>query len=291
MFVALERETGKLVWRAERPPRESFVSDPLLVQEKLAAFTITRGEQQQNTLQLVTLDPETGETLAQHEVLRLRDSWWTRRYFAAAALDDSLIASLAGATLCCDASGNLRWIRTQTVLPAEEESSWVTQRFQPPLVHGGRLYVAQPGVRMLECLDPDSGDAHWTRVLPGVQGILGFAAGRVIVESNEGLTALDAQTGQSAWRRQIDDRLDAALCDDTHILLASSQPRRDSDHRRVALVWLNPADGAQQGEAEIPQLEHRFPYLAALVADDNRLLAFFGGGEDEPRRELVEFSK
>lgn len=297
MLVALERDSGKLVWRAERPSRESIISDPLLVQEKLACFTITRGEQQENLLQLVTLDPDTGETLEQDEVLRLRDSWWTRRYFAATALDDGLVASLGGATFCCDLSGNLRWVRTQTVLPTEEESSWVTQRFQPPLVrggklHGGKLYVAQAGVRTVECLDPESGDALWTRILPDVHGILGFATGRVIVEEENRITALDAATGQAAWHTEVQRRLDAAVCDDKHLVLACRQPVTDANGpQRVALIWLNPADGAQQGEAVFSQLEHRAPYLGGLVPDGNRLFAFYGAGDDEPRRELVELKR
>ena len=49
-------------------------------------------------------------------------------------------------------AGNVRWVRTQVVLPADEDPRWVLQMYQRPLVKSGRLYVAQPGVRTVECL-------------------------------------------------------------------------------------------------------------------------------------------
>jgi hypothetical protein len=291
MLVALERDSGKIVWSSRRPSQEQYVSDPLLLQGKLLAFTLANTDQRESVLRLVTLDTATGEAREQHELLRLRQSWWTRRYFAAAALDNTLAANLGGATLCCDLSGNLLWVRRQTVLPAEEESDWVRQRFQPPQLHEGRLYVAQPGVRTVECLDPATGDLYWAKMLPDVQGIVGLSPGKVLVETNERLIALAAQTGEEVWRRVTQQRLDAHACGEQSIVLARrvSPENKRAESDRVALVWISTADGKVQQTVQFDELEHNDSRLGGLTALDGRFFAFYGTGEDNPQRQLVEF--
>ncbi|MEQ8790650.1 MAG: PQQ-binding-like beta-propeller repeat protein [Pirellulaceae bacterium] len=291
LIVALERESGKIVWTANRSGREHFVSDPLLMQGKLLAFTMAQSEQRESALRLVTLDPATGEVQTQHELIRLRDSWWTRRYFAASALDNALVANLGGATLCCDLNGAVRWVRRQTVLPCEEEPDWVRQRFQPPLAHEGRLYVAQSGVRAIECLDAATGDLRWSKTLPEIQGVVGFGPGKVLVETDDRLLALDAESGDELWDRSTEQRLDAvAGGGETMVLgrvVTPDEQRRESD--RVALTWLSTADGSVQQTVEFDALQHRHPHLGGLLPFAGRLFAFYGAGEDDPNRELVEF--
>jgi hypothetical protein len=121
-----------------------------------------------------------------------------------------------------------------------------------------------------------------------VRGILGFAGGRVILETDGGIAALDAASGAPVWSSEIEDRLDAALCDGAGLVLAYRE-RRDDNQNRVALMWLDAANGRRLGTAEFAQLEDGQPFLGALLSHDRRLFAFYGEDNDQPRRELVEF--
>lgn len=291
-ITALDRESGKLLWSARRPTQEAFVSDPLFAQGRLLAFSLVRTEQRESVLRLVTLDVATGETASQHDLLRLRDSWWTRRFCAAASLDDSLVVNLGGACLCCDLGGSVRWVRRQWVLPAEEESTWVEQRFQAPWLHNGRLYLAQPGVRTIECVEPETGQLVWSHVVPNVQGIVGIAQGKVVLETSAGFLALAADSGERLWRCRADERLDASACDEKHLLFSRrivSRNSRRRDPRYVGLSWVSLADGRLLETAEFASLEERQVHLAGMTAFADRLFAFYGVGNDEPQRELVEF--
>jgi outer membrane protein assembly factor BamB len=289
MLACLDRSNGQLVWTVEFGAQEAPVSDPLWLQGRLGVLTLARQETGESLLRWTVLDPSSGVVISQNELLRLNEIWWRRQCCEVTPLDDGLVAILSGVTVCCDVAGNLRWIRRETVLPPSEEPSWVTQAFQGPLLAGNDLYALQPGGCAVTRLDVRSGRVAWSRLLPGAQRLLGLAAQRLIVQTDRGLLSLAAATGDSQWLHPVDDFLDAYLCDDATVLYARRLPAEDAPGKfRPQLVWLDAATGQPLAQTLLRGIEHEKPFLGPLVMSGDRLWAFFGRGDQDPTRDLIE---
>jgi outer membrane protein assembly factor BamB len=294
-LVCWEKASGKRVWTRGAPGEEFFVSDPVVVQGQLGAFSIGIQEQQ-GQLRWNLFDPLTGELIAQRNLLRLLNTWGKRSCCEVAVVDDTVVAVLGGITLSLDAAGNLRWIRQHLVIPADEDPQWVLQQFAPPLVDEGRMYVAQPGVRTVEAIDPATGRQHWSVALPEVLGLVGLTrppagAGmpRLIVRTERDLRGLDLDTGETVWRFATNDMTSHQLVDGRAIVLAQRERIRDqNDERRMRLIWLDPMTGHAQATSVIADLVDNDPRLGPLVAAGERIFAFFGRGQHDARRDIVE---
>jgi outer membrane protein assembly factor BamB len=288
-LVCLSKADGKIVWATGTSEREFFVSDPLLVQGQLMALSIALAEGEEGQLKWNRFDSATGELVEQRDLVRLRKSWGTHGCCEVAPLDDSIVAVLGGATLAVDAGGRLKWLRKQVVLPADEEPLWLLQRYQPPLIDGERLYVAQPGVRGIECLSAPTGRRHWLAVVPDLLAVSGLVDGKLIAWTEGDLRALDAASGKLLWRHAATDLHSFQLCGPTGIVYAQREKvPAVSDSLQTRLVWLDPASGKVLGSAIVPQLNDADPRLGPLVVYKDRLWTFFGKGQHEPTRDLME---
>ncbi len=56
-----------------------------------------------------------------------------------------------------------------------------------------RLLVTQPGVKAVECLDPETGRLIWRRVLSDVRRVLGVANGIAVVQTETALMAFGSR--------------------------------------------------------------------------------------------------
>jgi hypothetical protein len=227
--------------------------------------------------------------LRQRDLVRLRSTWGARACCEVVAVEDGLVAVMGGITLAIDNSGGLRWIRTHVALPADEDPRWVLQMFQRPLMHGDRLYVAQPGVRTVDCLSATTGRRYWSAVLPEVVGIVGLTNELLIVRTEDGVRGLGIADGIARWRHVADDLYSFQLLDDRRLLLARRERVPEQAERwQTRLVWLNPADGKPAGTTVVAALADSDPRLGPLVPYSNRLFTFFGRGQHDPAREVVE---
>jgi outer membrane protein assembly factor BamB len=284
-----EKASGKLLWSVEAASGEFFTSDPLVVQGQLGLFSVQLLSGQLGQLRWNTVDPESGEITSQSDLVRLRNTWGKRTCCEATVLDDSLVAVLGGVTLSIDAAGKVRWVRKHVTLPHEEDPRWVLQRFHPPLLAGGRLYVAQPGVRTVDCLDPQTGRQFWSVVLPELLGIVGLSGNQLIVRTETDLRALDPQTGQTHWRTPISELHSFQLVDERSLLVASRErPQQSSDQWLTRLTWLDAATGQPTAACTLPSLVDADPRLGPLVPYKDRLFTFFGRGQHDPNRDVVE---
>jgi outer membrane protein assembly factor BamB len=290
LLAAIEKSSGKLLWTSEQRTNEFLISDPHLVQDQLTALTLVRGEQGQCTLRMTTLDRATGEPLVQHNLLRLNDVWWSRRACEAIALDDSLVACLGGISLSCDLDGRVHWVRRQVALPPDEETSWVRQHFERPLLVDGRLLLTQPGVRSIECIDPETGGVIWSRVVPDIESLVGSCEGRLIVQTQSAFLALSPEDGAEVWRHERPEVYDATLGGGPGgLLYVARQPHPEQKDRHVPrLVWLDPATGAIRASFVMSSLEETDSHFGPLVAHKDRLWTFWGRGQAEPNRDFLE---
>ena len=290
-LACLDRTNGQLVWNVEFGPHEAPASDPLWLQGRLGVLTLARQETGESLLRWTIFDPVTGVATSQRELLRLSEVWWRRTCCEVTPLDDGLVANLSGVTVCCDAEGQIRWIRRETVLPPAEEPNWVRQSYQGPLLAGHDLYVLQPGGCAVLRLDVRSGRVAWNRLLPGAQRLLGLAAQRLVVQTDRGILALDVETGASQWLHPAENCLDGFLCDGAAVLYSCRAAVDDAPGKfRPQLVWLDAATGRATAQTQLRGLEHEQPFLGPLVVSGDRLWAFYGRGDQEPTRDLIELA-
>ncbi|MFO0868938.1 MAG: PQQ-binding-like beta-propeller repeat protein [Pirellulales bacterium] len=286
-----EASSGQLVWLADQLSGVQVASDPWLVNDTLLAFTVTRTDGGETQLRLATLDASTGDLLTHVDVAQLRNSWWARHCCEVTLADDTLIAVLGGAVLACDLRGQVRWIRRQITLPADEESEWVTQSLEPPLVRGDRLYVAQPGVRVVDCLEIDTGRRVWRRFVPDVRRVAAIDGTSLIVVTDRGLEALAAADGSQLWRRSVKAVGDTLLAGGPQgIACTQFDLLEDGKQWRPQLVWLDATTGEPRVTVPLTAWTDPAPRCGPLIPYQNRLFAFWGKGPAEAKRELVELT-
>jgi outer membrane protein assembly factor BamB len=293
VLACLDKQNGQIVWTSQPPPGEWLASDPLVVQGRLLLLRVRQDGAREASLVLCDYDAATGEPRDQQELLRLREPSWTARHVCqAAVVDDAIVAVLGGCVVCADLAGGVRWVRRQLYLPPDEDPTWGGQHQQPPLWRQGRLYLAQPGVRSLECVDPDTGRSHWTRTLPEVQRILGIVEQQLIVETEGGFVSLDPDDGSPRWRRETPSRLEGRLGGGAGGLLYVRQisGERDDTAPRPELVWLDPQTGHERASFALHDLKRPELRFGPLIAHKGRLWAFAGAGPQDPHRDLIELA-
>jgi outer membrane protein assembly factor BamB len=306
---------GKLNWLADGLKSMPIASDPWMVQDRLQALTIARQDNQDSVLRLATFDPDTGELLQQVDLARVTTVWHTRHVCETILVDDTIIAVLGGFVLACDTRGQVRWIRKQVLLPADEELDWVAQAIQKPLAHDGRLLITQPGVRAVDCLETATGALLWRRYLPDLRHVVAVDGSRVFVATDSGFIALSAEDGQPQWRHTATDLLQATWAGSPRgLTYATTNPPKMPSATgnapqpgtttpatpaptpapgakvRPHLVWLDPATGAVQRTSELPSLEDVEPRLGPALTIGTRYFSFFGRGLQDPKRELIELT-
>jgi outer membrane protein assembly factor BamB len=275
-LVCLNKANGQLLWAAEPIEREAIVSDPVVVQGRLIALSTAKQQDNQVILRWCSYDPQTGELQQQRDLVQLRNSWDSRACCELLPTSDGLVAVLGGVTLAIDTAGNLRWVRKQVALPAEEEPRWVLQMYHPPLLDGERMFVAQPGVRSVECLDVATGKRNWSAVLPEVVGLIGLAHGRLIARTETDVRALDPVTGQTQWRYPAAEAHSFQLADDGGILLALRE-QLPNQQWQTRLTWLDPATGPATATTPLPTLVDPDPRLGPLWPIDRLFTSFAAG--------------
>ncbi len=286
-LACLEAASGKVLWKA-RPP-DFVASEPIMNQDELLALTAAGVQNNMLHLQLTTFNPATGEVLAQTPLLRLNNAWNREVPCSVAKVGGRLVANVGGSVLCSNLQGQALWVRRQVWLPPYDFGYFETER-TPPLVAGQRLFIVQPGVPEIECLDLETGRRYWQQPLAGIRRLVGMHSEKLLVETDQGLMAFDQSTGGLCWRHDDDQMLNAQSCPAAGDIVYTrrEQVSRQPDQWRPVIVWLNPSDGSERGCAPVAPLIDASPQFGPLFANQNRLIAFFGRGQGDTTRDLVE---
>jgi outer membrane protein assembly factor BamB len=287
-LTCLQWADGVPQWSAR--PGDFVASDPLVVSDQLLVLAATKEPDRTLRVHLATIDPRSGAVLAQRPLASVRDDGDGQLTCRAAVTGDRIAASFAGCVLSCDALGQVDWLRRQHWLPPEQDPTTAAQEHDSPLIDDGCVYISQPGVRSVECLDIATGRLRWRQVLPDVTGIVGLADGRLIVRAASAITALEAATGEALWSHDAGDLLDARLFDGQSLIFARREPVATAGVQRPVLVRLDAATGAVTGTSPLDSLGAPLPLLGPLVRHGDRVWAFFGRGEGETGREIVELT-
>ena len=288
-LAALEKNDGRLVWRTRT--ELLIVSDPLWIDHNLIALTLSHSDQQ-SILYLSTFDANTGVVVAQERLATLRESWWQQRACQLAAVKDTLVAVFGGTVLCCDHTGKTLWVRRQEWIPPQDDRDWARQYQAPPVIWQDRLFVSQPCVAAVECLDAESGELVWRKVLPGLKRLTGVVEDRLIVETQSGFAALSPTKGDALWYHDVGDVVEGQLCGGPGKLLYTRREKVPGNENvlRPVLVWLDPATGAERSSTALDSLRHDHPMFGPFLTAHDKTWAFAAGGENEPVRVLYELT-
>ncbi len=288
--VCLNRADGNLVWTS--PPGLCMASDPVLVQNRLLVLTAAASDQI-FTISLTTLDPVSGNVLARRRLFDLRRNWWTERSCQVSVLDGGLTAVCGATVFRCDPSGNLQWIRRQDWFSDGEDKTWVNQYQEPPLVRSDHIFATQPGVHCVEAMDVDTGRLAWRKVLPSIHRVCDLIDDRLIVETDDGLVALDAKTGQPAWYCDIRGLLTGQLCGGPGKMACFA--RQESPAAPPKLLWIDTTSGRVSSETVLTDLKYANVQIGPVVLVGDRIWGLIGKYDPAaswpapPTRELFEF--
>ncbi len=276
-LVCRSLEDGKPTWDSP-DGAAAVVSDVLPVGADLVALALTQDLGWHRTLHLARFDPTTGRQQAAREIVRLRDYWSGAVPCRAVLANHLVVATVAGSVLCCDLEGRVQWIRRQVMVPPPESLSkaedWLRQAHRRPLVADGRVYATQPGVWAVECMDLEAGTLYWRTPLPRLVCLAGRLGSRLIVETDDGLAALDVADGEVLWRHTVDEKSDMRVCGGPEALCYAALETADDPQqpRRPMLVWVDPEDGGTLAETvldtsdTLPDTRHPLPGPMLTVA-------------------------
>lgn len=285
-LACVAMKDGKILWRGKATA--AAVSDPIVARDELVALTVHR-EDQEHTIFLSRFDPEDGTLLAEQRLFALRPIWELHRTCQLIATGQNLFGVMPGVVFSCDTIGKPRWARRQEWLSPQEERHWPAQAMQPPLLSDGRLYISQPGVKAVECIEEESGRLVWRRVMPTIRRIAGLVDANLIIESGEGLVSLNSASGEPEWYFDTQDLLEAILVGPPGgILCARAEPTKNGSQRLPTLLWLDAATGQVNAHWPLEAIKHDRLMLGPIVPLGDRVWLFAGNGVEDANRKLFE---
>jgi outer membrane protein assembly factor BamB len=287
MLVCLDRTTGSVVWTS--PADTPVVSDAVLVGPQVFALIATPAQAGQLAIEVAEFDAADGRPCGRWPVVELRDVWQGALAGRATWADDTLVAAVGGCVVACDAAGRVRWIRRQLFFAPQADGArpWHSLRNpEAPRVLHGRVYVTQPGVWAVECLELATGRLLWRRAEPELTALVGVDGQRVVLATDSGLVGLDALTGKQLWSHVDLEQLDAGVIyDGRHALHATLCPVEN--RTAVCLEWLDVADGAVRACVPLALAEDRRPGVGPLAVGATRLWAVLPR-DGAPQRDIVQ---
>jgi outer membrane protein assembly factor BamB len=144
-------------------------------------------------LELASIDPTSGEVLARHPLVELRQRPACCR---AVAADGFAVAGLADCLLACDAFGDIHWVRERDAQSAAVDALPFAP-LPPPIAREGRVFVARPDLGAVDCLEIATGNSLWRQPISGLVSLAGFSADTLIASTTTGWSAIDSASGAS----------------------------------------------------------------------------------------------
>jgi len=292
-IVCLDLESGKPVWTTRYGG--DLLCDPEIVQGRVVALAADLADNQPFwPLMVASFDPEDGTLLESRWLADLRREWQQHRACQMTVAGGKLLATVGGATVCCDLLERVDWVRQSAWTPAANDPDAVGLSHEPPRVAGQRVVVAQPGVYAVECVDLSSGRLLWRRAVPRLRRVLLADEERVIVEAADELVALATSGGELLWRREAPQCLDGFLAAASAGLLFATRDPLRQDEACPVLTWCDPATGRLTASWPLTGLASKQPLLGPMLEHQGRIWALTGTtdakGAPEPKRSIVELT-
>jgi len=293
-----DASTGKSIWYTSpsknrggaRRGNEYVASDPLMLRGHLVAITGSENVQQLG-LSLTVFDSGTGDILSRRSLVQLRPQRFSHRVCGMVAVGDGLLVTFGGGVLRCDSHGHVRWIRRLPWMPWDQDISGAHQSHTRPLIVGDHVFIAQPGMRGVVCLNRETGQLVWHRTLVTVRDVWGVSADRLLVETDGTILGLDAKTGKTVWQQVKPSDMVAAYCVEGpgELMIGSNEavtPKGKKHH--IRLEWLDPATGKTKKQSMLGKVEGEQLWMAAVVSHNKKSWAVLRLDKNQPILDLVE---
>ncbi|PHS00920.1 MAG: hypothetical protein COA78_23375 [Blastopirellula sp.] len=280
---------GTTIWHAQSATSGIVICDPIPIQGELLALTAYADEQKFWNIRLTRFDPETGDVVQHHQLIRLRPEWSNHHFCTASVVNDMIIAQFGGAILACDLSGSMRWVRKQTYTPANISEHWAAQHIEPPVVVGSKVIVLQPGVSSLDCVEIDTGELAWSQYLPEAERIVSADQKSLIVRNSDSYQALHVETGELQWELKTPFDVEWEIEEKNHVLVAST-PRSlvPNKVKTLSLHWIEKQNGQIVSATTLDQFSDAMPQAGPLLLHDQNLWMFYSEGERGQNHQLLK---
>jgi|GEM_PF-886871 len=290
-LICCDRESGTVRWTQN--PGQKIVSDPFLIRGRLHVFLAGDAYAGPSVLELATIHTETGTLLDNVPVLNLFDVWQNTVPVCQVSQSDGLIYfTVSGVAGCCNSEGQLLWIRRREWVPPQLDRERRLRHWSPPVIDGAAVVLFEAESPVIERVDAATGRRQWSVTSPGFRRCLGAVDGRLILDDDYGIRAIDLQSGQTLWQYVAADMLDAVLVADSgdRLLLTRALPFVEGRTREIspALIWLDLTTGRESARLPLESLRDKEPRLGPLLAGSEKTWLFFARGRKEPDREVLE---
>lgn len=290
-LICCDRETGNVRWTLR--PGQGIVSDPFLIRGRLQVFLAGDAYAGPSVLELATIHAETGTVVSNVPVLNLFDVWQNAVPVCQVALDDGLIYfTVSGVAGCCNSEGQLLWIRRREWLPVKLDRDRRLRHWSPPIVDGESVVIFEPESLVVERADAATGRRQWSLTVPGFRRCLSAVEGRLLMETDFGIRAVDIQTGETLWEYVAANLLDAVLIADNgaQLVVSRAVPFAEGRTRAItpALIWLDATTGEETARLPLVELRHEEPRLGPLLAGPEKTWLLFARGRKEANRDVLE---
>jgi outer membrane protein assembly factor BamB len=284
-LACLKLDDGQVVWRQR--PTHSVLTDPVSWNGQLFALTLSKSDEDFVQVEATWFDSAGGNVTSSRPLFRLRDAS-DRQFSGQMTLSDRIaVCSVSGTTASFDSRGEIRWTRRQTLIPKPTDELAEDQRVVAPVVIAGRVILTIPGVREVSCLELDSGRLVWSRPVTDLRGLLHVSNTRVLVDTVKGLVSLDVRSGEIAWQRSIESRLEAFLVDGPTLVCTRRVPF-PKDRSKPVFVWVDLETGEELGQSLVETADREEVQLGPMFSAGSKWWSFVGQSWKEPKRELNE---
>jgi len=159
-----------------------------------------------------------------------------------------------------------------------------------PLVLGRGVVATQPGVWGLECVDLDSGRLRWRQPLGGILRLVGAAADKLVVQTDDALLGLDTGSGKVLWMHEARQCLETRLCGPPDsVLYVQPGPKKEAkDPQPLVFSWLDLSTGRMLGRSAVPAPRPGELWLGPIVSGAGRNWALLATVQEPAKREILE---
>ncbi|MBI1312051.1 PQQ-binding-like beta-propeller repeat protein [bacterium] len=290
-LICCDRESGNVRWTLR--PGQGMVSDPFFVRGRLQIFLAGDAYAGPSVLELTTIHAETGTVISSVPVLNLFDVWQNSVPVCQVMQSDGLIYfTVSGVGGCCNSEGQLLWIRRREWMPPTLDRDRRMRHWSPPVIDGQSVVLFEPESPVVDRVDAATGRLKWSLTMPGFRRCLAAVDGRLLLEDEYGVRAVDLQTGQNLWQYLAANLLDAVLVPESggRLLLTRAVPFAEGRTREMTptLIWLDLTTGHEAARLPLTTLRDGEPRVGPLLSGPEKTWLLFGPGRKESNRDVLE---
>ena len=285
-LAALDATNGNVRWHHRPGDRGQWLCDPVWTAQGVWALAAHKVDDEWFDLRWTRLHAETGATLSEAPLFRLRDAWQSEVPCRVAVRGWNVIAAVGGTVASFSLHGELHWVRQELWLPPKIDPLAEDHLVGLPVLSETDVLVTQPGSRTVRCQELATGRTKWTYASAELQGILAATDDRIFLAESNAVVGCDRTTGMRLWRHSIDQRLTAVSANTNTVILARELEFK-GNRGWLQLVWLDADSGEVRAELPVEADLREDWRFGPWFAVGEQVWSFAGQTWRDPNRDLV----